>query len=65
MVLEVYRLFNGDSQRLADLPVRDMDIWQCRNLGGGVLLASRGERPGMLLDILQQDTKTSYPKCQC
>ena len=42
MILEVYRLFNSDSQHLADLPVRDMDIWQCRNLGGGVLLASRG-----------------------
>lgn len=40
MILEVYKLLNGDSQLLAVLPVGD--IWQCRNLGGGELLASSG-----------------------
>lgn len=40
MILGVYKLLNGDSQLLAVLPVGG--IWQCRNLGGGELLASSG-----------------------
>lgn len=41
------------------------DIFGCENWAGALLLASRGERPGMLLNILQSTRHTlttrNYP----